>query len=489
MIKKIFFSLIFIFVINCISAQNNSLQTAVNRLKYDRDLRYGSVGILIIDLETNDTLAALNPNLVLKPASTLKLMTTATALDLFGKDYKFKTILGYTGKIDTDTHTLNGDLIIKGYGDPTLASKYFDETNQNQHLSQWLKALQNAGIDTINGRIIADASYFSYDIVPPTWTWEDIGNYYGAGPCGLNIHDNLYTIHFYTSRYSGRRTKIKNVEPAIPGLTFDNKVISANIRSDKSYIYGSPYTYFRYIRGRLPRGRNDFKVKGSMPDPALFSAQELDSFLVKNNIFIKDNATTFRILKDTLDLTNFKTLDTLYSIDLQNIITKTNYKSINLFAEVLLLQIGKKLANIDNTEDAADTLIYYWKQKGMNTANMALYDGSGLSPYDAVSAAQLMYVLDYMHDKSPNFETFYNSLPVSGESGTLKYICRNNAATGKIHGKSGSVKRVRCYAGYTTSASGRQLGFVFILNNFSCSDKTAKKKLENLMEQMVLFNE
>jgi len=485
--RKIIFASIFVFLSIFVYSQN-SVQKAINKLKYDSYLKNASLSILVVDLKSGEIIGSLNPQLSVKPASTLKLVTSAAALDLFGPNYKFKTEVGYIGKIDTVNRKLIGDLIIKGYGDPTLGSSYFESTDKLQYLRYWLAAIKKLGIDTIKGRLIADDSFFQYD-VPATWTWEDIGNYYGAGPSGLTIHDNMYTIHFKTGSAVGSKTVITKINPLIPGMTFKNYVTAANIRSDKSYIYGTPYTYNRVIRGRLPRNKSDFKVKGAMPDPALYAAIELDSLLLGEGIIVAENITTVRILSKTIDYSHFQVVSTIYSPPLAQIIQKLNYKSINLFAEQLLVQIGKKLGDIENTEDAADLLENYWVSKGMDSDGVSFFDGCGLSAYNIINASQMLYVLDYMHDKSPNFDAYYQSLPVSGESGTLKYVCDNTPASGKIHAKSGSLKKVRCYAGYTTSASGRELGFAFLANNFNCSDRAMKQKWENLMVAMVLFNE
>lgn len=466
--------------------QNHTLNYELKKLKNDSDLKNGSIGFYAIDLNTDEVIAELNPDLGLKSASTMKLITSAAALEVLGKKFKFKTKILYDGYIDSTNKTLHGNIYIKGGGDPTLGSKYFYSTRYKQFLKAWTAAVESLKIDTITGFIIADASIYSQDMVPPTWSWEDIGNYFGAGPSGLSIYDNYYTLYFNTSSKIGGKTYITRVEPEIEGLSFDNTVVSANINSDRSYIFGAPYTYHRYIRGKLPRGRTDYDVKGAMPDPALYAAKELYRNLTSNGLIIENGVTTMRILNDEkFAKSEKKEIYTTLSPSLSEIIYKLNMNSINLFAEHLLVHVGLKKAGVKDTKSASNVMESFWASKGMNIKGLSINDGSGLSYYNSVSAKQLVFVLKYMQRYSNNYQVFYESLPISGESGTLRRVCRGTAAHGKIHAKSGSIRDVRCYAGYTTSYSGREIAFAMMLNNFTCSDYDARKKLEKLMIALV----
>jgi len=465
--------------------KSNFFTKVLNELKYDRDLRNATVGFYAIDLNTNEIIADLNSNLSMKPASTMKLFTTSAALETLGSNYRFQTKLAYTGKIDTAQNILHGNIIIIGGGDPSLGSKYFLSTANAGFIDKWIVAIKKLGIDSIDGNIISDASKYSRDMVPPTWSWEDIGNYFGAGACGLTCFDDMYTLYFKTSSYVGGKTYITKIKPEIPELQIENTVKSANTYSDNSYIYGAPYTYNRTIRGKLPRGKKDYKVKGSMPDPALFLAQELKRNLIGKGLGVRGKATTFRILNDSIQNFDYKLITITFSPNLSDIVSVLNKKSINLFAEHLLIETAIKIAGVNDTKNAANVIEGFWKLKGMNTSGMSMNDGSGLSYYNYINPQQLVFVLNYMRNKSKNFDVFYSSLPVSGKSGTLRHVCVNTSAQGKIHAKSGSIRKVRCYAGYTVSASGREIAFAMMLNNFNCSDSNARKKLEKIMIAMV----
>lgn len=484
LLLTIFFCLL---IYNAVS-QPTPFEQQIKQIKSDPDLRNGIASVYAIDLSTNKKTGELNSDVCLRPASIQKLITTAAALLIFGTNYRFKTELLYDGTIDSKNRILHGNIYIKGYGDPTLGSRYFGDSSS--FLDKWIDAVRLLGIDSIDGAIIGDASYFSYDIVPPTWSWEDIGNYFGAGACGISIFDNSYTLYYNTSYQSGGITTITKIEPEIPGLAIENKVRSANISSDKSYIFGAPYTYNRSIKGYLPRGRTNYKVRGSMPDPELFAAQYFTQKLISNKIGVSKQPLCMRILSDSaMWKTSKSVFYTKYSPTLSEIVYQINKKSINFFAENLLVHIGKTIDSVDDTKSSTDAIVSFWGSKGMDTSGISINDGSGLSQYNSISAKQMVWLLEYMNSKAPKevSEAFFNSLAIAGKDGTLKGVGDGTQIEGRIFAKSGSIRKVRCYAGYANSISGKKIAFTFMLNNYNCSDKKAKSKLENLMLSLINY--
>ena len=472
-----------------LSKQNHSLNIALNTLKYDKDLKNAGIGFYVIDIYTGEVLSKYNENLALTPASVQKLLTTATAHETLGPDFKFETRLEYTGNIDKQTNILNGNLIIKGGGDPTLGSKYFAVSSTHLFLDVWAKSISDLGVKYINGNIIGDARLYGYAIVPPTWSWEDIGNYFGAGPCGLSIYDNFYTLYFNTGNNVGDKTDIVKIEPEIPGLTYDNMVISDAVNSDRSYIFGAPYTYFRYITGELPLNKTEYKVKGSIPDPSYFTAYEFKKKLKSYGIN-SGKATTFRLSPELehLDTVNHVLSYVIKSPALKDIIARTNFRSINLFAEHLLKHSQLKACNFDLSKTDKNFVENFWRRKGISTSGMRIYDGSGLSKYNTVTARQVAEILLYMKKRSKHSEVYYESIAVVGKSGTVKYLCKGTSAVNNMRAKSGSIKSVRAYAGYVTTKSGREVAFSLIINNYNGSSSNTGKKMEKLMAAIADFN-
>lgn len=485
--------LIFFLCVQSVNAQkkaiklhNHLLNKELAKLKTDKDLKNASISFYAIDTKTGETIAELNSNMGMVPASTQKLFSTATALELFGTEYRYKTKIQYSGKINKQSKILYGNIYIKGAGDPILGSKYFYKGRQFDFIKHSITAIKKAGIDSIVGSVIADASIYSYEIASPKWLWEEVGNYYGVAANGLTVHDNLYEVHFKSPYQAGKLTKVIEISPYIPGLKIYNEVLSSDIRSDEAYIFGAPYTYTRFIRGTIPKGKDDFMIKGAIPDPAYFLAwrfqQELDSAGIK----CRKKANTIRLLELKGDTLKNKrtTLKTIYSLKIIDIINRTNKNSNNLFAEHLLNHIGYFKNKEGSLHSGTSAVFNFWKLKGMDVDGLKLYDGSGLSRLNSISAKQFVFILNYMKTKSKYFSHFYNSLPEAGKSGTLKSLGRNTTIAGNLRAKSGSVARVRAYAGYVKTKSGRELAFSVNISNYNCSSHEVKKKITILMVAM-----
>ncbi len=468
--------------------KHHIVNKVLSQIIKDNDFKTAGFAFLAVDGKTGEVVAQYHPDKALRPASNQKLITTATALELYGPDYRFKTKLVYTGTLDTVNHVLHGDILIVGGGDPTLGSKYFNSKKDSSFLDDWMRAVRALPIDSVAGRVIADARVFSWDIVPVSWSWNNMGDYYGAGASGLTVFDNFYKIYFDTDSIPGDTVKIDSIVPQVPGLVFDNGIVSDTVRGDRSNILGAPYCNQRYLRGRLPLNRHGFAVKGSLPDPAFMAAVAFTRKLRKNGVKCSGRPATVRQLVFAGD--PFKTgpvtpIAVTYSPPLSAIIQKTNTHSINLFAEHLLDLSGLRLIETAQTEKDVKAVTEFWKQKGMNTRGMALTDGSGLSQYNAVTPRQMVYLLNYMKNQSPYFNVFYHSLPLAGAAdstaGTLEGMFLHTPAENNLRAKSGTIDRVKAYSGYVTSRSGREIIFSMMVNNFSCKSREARAKLEKLM--------
>jgi D-alanyl-D-alanine carboxypeptidase/D-alanyl-D-alanine-endopeptidase (penicillin-binding protein 4) len=411
-------------------------------------------------------------------------------LEVLGSNFRFKTRVEYVGNIDSATSELNGYIIIKGSGDPTLGSKYFNNGNQNKFMNDWINAIKIKGISSVNGKLVGDSRVFCYDIVPPSWAWEDMGNYFGAGPNGLSVFDNMYTITYKTGTNVGDKCEILSVSPEIDGLVIDNQVKASDTNSDNSYIFGAPYSNFRYIRGELPKGKDSYEIKGSIPDPAIFLVSEFSKQLKIFGINFSEGFTTYRENPELAEIDSLKH-ELLYetvSPYLTTIIKETNFRSLNLYAETLLCQIGLSGIKNSSTKEASSYMENFWKSKGMDVGGMSLNDGSGLSRYNTVTAKQMVFMLKYMKTKSKNFDSFYESMPVAGVNGTVKSLCLNSFAENNMHLKSGSIRYVAAYAGYVKTKSGRETAFFIDMNNYNCTSSEARKKLEKVLIALAEVN-
>lgn len=446
------------------------VQKIVEEFTTDECFYSAGIGIAISDVESGKRLGANQANLGLIPASCQKLITTATALEILGKDYRFKTSVETDGKL-LENGMLNGNLIIKGFGDPTLGSKYF-VSEASQPCSFIADNLKKQNINKIQGKIIADASYISASI-PHTWIWEDIGNYYGGIPNGLSYVDNTYTLYFESEK-AGNLTHILRTIPATTGLEFENLVVSSETKRDLAYIFGGNTSNKRRIEGSIPQNQKEFAVKGALSNPEIPLIHDLQRSLSANNIKVENQS---------LPLGIRKILFSLDSPPMSDIIFETNQNSINLFADHLLFELGQKQESIANWESGANAIKNYWKQKGFNTDYISLYDGSGLSHFNSVSADFFDQILQFMYHSGSSKE-FIASLPISGKTGTLQYFGKSTPVESNWKAKTGSMTGIKSFCGYLSTKKGRTLSVSILINNYHCSSSTLNQKVLNFLIQL-----
>jgi D-alanyl-D-alanine carboxypeptidase/D-alanyl-D-alanine-endopeptidase (penicillin-binding protein 4) len=169
-----------------------------------------------------------------------------------------------------------------------------------------------------------------------------------------------------------------------------------------------------------------------------------------------------------------------FSPPVSTLVNLTNQHSINLYAEHLMKLLALQKLHNGSPEAGCKAVLDFWKEKNIDTRGLFIYDGCGISRYNGVTAKQLASVLLYM-TRSDNFVTFYNSLPLAGETGTLANMFQGTRAQGNLRAKSGTMSRVKSYCGYLRTVSGKRIIFAFIVNNFTCTQEEIKEKLEKAM--------
>ncbi|MBW7868022.1 MAG: D-alanyl-D-alanine carboxypeptidase/D-alanyl-D-alanine-endopeptidase [Brumimicrobium sp.] len=473
---------------------NYKIQQAIEAFSKEEGLENAAISFMAYNLKKDSVIASFNSQMAIPSASITKLFSTALALEVLGKNYRPKTEIYYDGEIDS-LGILHGNIIVRGLGDPTLGSRFFYKREERDtFLSDWVLALSKLGIQSIDGRIIADGSAFGYMGVPDGWTWSDMGNYYGAGASACAIYDNMTYLHFSTSNEVNGTTSIDSLSPPISGLRIFNQVTTSNASGDNSYIYGAPYSLDWIAIGNLPRNKTNFEVKASIPDPELLLAQVFQDAMTKSGISVAYPAIGWRsVLTDSedslkigsiLDYTKLKLLLTYSGKSIEEIVRWTNLQSVNFFAEQLLNLVAFEKLKKTNFSTSASYANNYWS--GRLDVTMFQTDGSGLSRNNAFSANHFVQLLKYMY-KSKNFVDFENSLPVAGKSGTLTSVCRGQVAQGKLKAKSGTLNRVKSYAGYIDNISGDKIAFSITVNNFNIPSSQMVKKMErifNLLTEM-----
>ncbi|MCI4669384.1 MAG: D-alanyl-D-alanine carboxypeptidase/D-alanyl-D-alanine-endopeptidase [Bacteroidia bacterium] len=476
--------ILFFFIPPMLQAQQlPELVKAVKTLDSDPAMEPATWSLTVLDAASGNPLLLHNHKKAVATASTMKMLTTITALAVLGPNFRFETKLAYTGNLDADG-ILSGDLYIIGDGDPTLGSDRMGiNRDLDAMLANWSQNIQEAGIKEIKGNIIGDAGIFSSQMTPSKWPWEDMGNYYGAGSSGLNIHENYYRLDLRPGKSVGAATEVLRTVPAMLDLNFINEITTGRAGSgDNGYIFGAPYTSARFLRGTIPLGPSSFSIKGSISDPAFYCAWRLYEELNGCGVKLNGLVTTDRVMRMRGEkiAKNRKIFYTYYSVPLRKIVKATNMKSINVYAESLAKRLAVKLGYEGSTDEAMEAISDYWKNKGVDVKGMYLRDGAGLSPNNSLTSFQLASIM-YKARKSSYYMDLEASLPVAGKSGSLKSMLRGTPAEGRLRAKSGYISGVRSYAGFVKAKSGKDLIFVVISNNYACSAGQMRRKLEKIM--------
>ena len=462
--------LFFLFIITQFSvAQSVSqrLKVAIEKLQSDSALKHASMSLYVVNSKTNEVVFDYNSQLGLVPASCQKIITSIAAYELLGKDFQYKTQLGYNGKITKGT--LYGNLHIKGYGDPTLGSWRYASTKDTAVLKDWLGAIKQVGIKKINGNIILDGSSFSLNPIPGGWPWEDIGNYYGAGSWGLNWYENQYDLLLKPGIHEADSTTIIKSSPELQAADLINDIkTSKKDDGEDANIYLPPYSILGFTEGTIPAGEKNTTISGSTPNPyyQLGNVLEtaLDSACIRH--YAITNSLEYIASKSTIPKTD-SVFYTYVSPTLDSITYWFLHKSVNLYGEALLKTIGYTKTGEGSTESGIGVVKKFWEDRGIERSALRIKDGSGLSPSNRITTKALVTALQYARDK-PWFPSFNNALPIYNGM--------------KL--KSGTISSIKSYAGYHTSKDGVDYTIAIIVNDFDGYSSEMVKKLFIVLDEL-----
>ncbi|MCP1252791.1 MULTISPECIES: D-alanyl-D-alanine carboxypeptidase/D-alanyl-D-alanine endopeptidase [Elizabethkingia] len=425
------------------------LDTELNRVQSDPVLRYATWGFAVYDPQTNKMITCYNENVPLVPASTTKLLTTDTAYSLFGKKFQWVTQLEYSGEI-TPEGALNGNLYIIGSGDPSLGTNQAGADSYWTIIANFKDALNRAGIKRINGGIVIESGIFktSETILPPNIVWLEHNNYYL--PVG----------------------NTQNINPQNEKMVVKAKRPSSG---EKSYFYISPYSKQLVYADKF---EGNTYLQGKLPDAPAYLANNLKSSLIKSGTPVTGAVTT-RTVDTNPEERVF--LAEQKSPTLEDIIYFTNQNSNNRYAEALMRISGFYTNGDLSLESGKSAVVSHLGAIGFDFAGLNYADGSGLSKSNTVTPlAHVKFLAQLM--KQPYFKTYFDSLPIAGNSGTLKKMFLYNEANGQIFAKTGTLNRVKTLAGYIKTRTGKTLTFSLLINNYSGSVDQVKRKMEQLLE-------
>ena len=361
------------------------------------------------------------------PASSLKTLTTATALEILGPDFRFTTTLKSTAPIATGV--IRGDLVITGGGDPMLAMAY---------LKAWVDELKKRGLRMITGRVRGDAGIFSGSLYSDFWNWGDIGNGYGSGVSGLNLNHNRYTLAFRAGETIGSPATLLGISVDVPDVDWRNEVTTGSKDSgDGVVIHGGEKTNAIHLRGTVPLGVAKFQVTGAVTDPVLFATHLFSQMLATQGIQVGNSKTAVAEAKhELLKHDSPPLLDIIKSIHA----TSDNHETECVF-RMLGVKVGKR----------PDVVIReHWKPRGLDFIGLRMEDGCGLARADFIRPLDLAR-LQFLAGTGPQGAAYKNSLLFKDG---LKW-------------KGGAMSGVRTFTGYVTGKSGEEFCFAFMVNHYT----------------------
>lgn len=420
----------------------------INSLMNDPVLRNANWGFVIYDPKTKKVVSSYNENASLVPASTTKLLTTETAMNLLGEKFRWITQLEFSGNIDADG-VLQGNLYIVGSGDPSLGTNKARASSYSSIISDFMAAMSQKGIKKVNGDIIIQTAVFKMNKMqrlPANIVWLENGNHYL--PVGS------------TSEINPQNEKLiaKQANP---------------FAENKNFYYISPYINQMVYADKF----NGLGLATKLPDPPAYLANTLRTTMLKSGLPV-----TGKVITKTTDLNPEKReLITNYqSPTLSEIVYYTNQHSDNALAEATLRMVGFQKNGDQTLESGRKVVVDHLTEISFDTSGLNYIDGSGLSRNNLVTPiSQVKFLTNLMNEKY--YKTYFDSLPIGGQTGTLKKMFMGSG-NGQVFAKTGTLNKVKTLAGYMKTNSGKTLVFSLLINNYAGSVDQVKSRMEQLLE-------
>jgi serine-type D-Ala-D-Ala carboxypeptidase/endopeptidase (penicillin-binding protein 4) len=423
-------------------AQLTEKMTAItSRPEFQRS-RWG----ILVQTRERQTLYAQDADRYFVPASNVKLLTTAAALEVLGDRYRIRTSVYQVPSPDGVV------LRVVGRGDPSFADE------QLNALAQQVAARQIKQIR----RLVIDDSYFQGDAVNPSWEWEDVQSGYGAPVNSLILNENLIGLALFPQSVGQPLRLVWDDPTEGDRWQIDNRSVTVEPTAEESLAVGRDLGRSRLsVRGRLRAGSASESVAIAVTQPDRHFLQQFRQALQRQGIAVQQS----RITADATPIAG----EEIASVDaapLSELITVANQESNNLYAESLLRTLGAQAPKAESSLEAGlEVLGAALSRLGVDSESYSLMDGSGLSRRNWVTPTTLVETLQGM-GRSPNALIYRDSLAIAGQSGTLTNRFRDTPVAGKLYGKTGSLSGVTALSGYLEAPNYSPLVLSILVNQF-----------------------
>ena len=439
------------------------------------------VGVRVESLTTGAVLYARESGRHVMPASNMKLVTLAVAAARLGWDFRYETRLDAAGPIADGV--LEGDLVVVGSGDPSIGS---GDAGPAPLFSTWVAALRAAGINRVRGRIVGDDNAFEDEGRGGGWSWDYLTAAYAAPTGALSYNENIALVRARPGRAEGDAATVI-VTPPGHGFEVRGDVTTAGAGTrgtlSASRVLGSREVV---ARGRIPAGGDDVTRTMAVENPTSFFVGSLMAALEANGIRVRDGAWDIDAIDSPVVEAGRRVIARHQSLPLSVLGGYLMKVSQNFYAETLLRTIGHA-ASGTGSEDAGRRVVREtlgsW---GIPADSVVVYDGSGLSRYNYVTADAMVAILKRMWADEAERGPFVATLPVAGHDGTLSSRMRDTDLRRHVQAKTGSIANVRALSGYLDTTAGEKLVFSIIANHFTAPasqvDDVVEKALTRLRQ-------
>jgi D-alanyl-D-alanine carboxypeptidase/D-alanyl-D-alanine-endopeptidase (penicillin-binding protein 4) len=458
-----------------------TIQTKIAQYLKRPGVRSADWGIEILDPTTNKVLLAVNPDKTFLPASVLKVVTTAAALEKLGPDFRFHTGIYTNGTLSQDG-TLDGNVILVGRGDPNLMDTE-GELLQQPALQELAGKLKTMGIKTIRGNVVGDDSYFDDSSHGKGWTAQDLRSAYGAPVDALSVNNNTFWVYARPTKYM--QLVSVGIEPHTSYFRIRNLGVTGSSRSKKTmYARLIPGTRTIVVSGILPV-RHTYAQHINVDKPAVVAASMLKEEIVRCGITVSGGIDVLHVGDVSPELRRqWRLLADHESPPLIRALEIINKHSQNLHAEMLLRALGAEFKGVGSDEAGLQVVKEFLVEAGIDSDKIQLNDGCGLSRENLVTPRFQTSLLQFLSTR-PYFELFLNTLAVSGTDGTLRHRMSSQQVRGSIHAKTGTLNGVSTLSGYMMTKSGRNLVFSIFANNVHTSMARVKRTIDEICSLFV----
>ncbi len=430
-------------------AAESELPLRVQGALNTRNLPHETLSLFVADVQTGETLLEWRADEPRNPASTIKLLTTLVALDVLGPSYQWRTDVFAIG--ERAGGQLDGDLAIKGYGDPFLVT---------ERVWQLLRNVRQAGIQKITGDLLLDDSWFDVgDYDPGAFDHQPLRAY--------NVAPNALLMNFKVVRYwfepdpTDGSVNVR-LEPPLQNVRVENRLRLAN-RSCSGYQRGITITTNERVdevtlSGRFPTGCKHYAMDRSALPHNEFVYGLFDTLWEESGGSFEGEWRNVVLEEELEPLLSFN------SLPLAEMIARVNKNSNNVMARQILYTLGAEVEGPPGSEESGKAVISQWlRDNGLGTSGFAIENGAGLSRQTRTSARDMAQMLQFAWQQ-PYMPEYLASLSLSGLDGTLRRRFENTELIGQAHLKTGSMDHVTAIAGYLQARSGRRFAVVALQN-------------------------